>query len=357
MNFLTLVGKEMRMLSRSLVFYLLIAVALLFFYGNYATSESWSEGMTPIPPQEQADQAGTAAGKQAGQTTAPTEKQVGHQTAAPIGKQADRAGEALPGTPSGVQNVPMEFASVESAPPPMPAYGYKEVTDPGLIAQRYQTEIEANLKNGWMEQRIFFGAFGHKAKLTGKDRRAMQAAADRFRQIAQDPAGHTAAEVKKIAADLDKKLGGWTNYMRDGIKFMDEIKTYDEAMGQYRAKAAEYRQRVEEGRSGLLNFGSRRLRACGSAVIPHLALSADESDKAAGFVGSQLSSVNRELKFLDDRFVGQLQAFDEFLHLWVQRTAGLIRPSHQVIEGYAKIIGQLGQNIQIGLAPVILIVG
>lgn len=255
MTFLTLVGKEMRMLSRNLVLYLLIAVVLLFFYGNYATSESWNAAKAPVPPDPKLEQmANGKTGQTNVQPTAPAgaEGSGGSAAGAPAaspGSAASAAPVAVAAQPGTAGTAAPETGTAQpgtDAPPPLPVYGLSEVTDPGKIAQRYQWSIEADLENGWMDQRIFFGSFAHKSKLSEADRKAMKAAVEQFKQIAASPAGHTATEVKQVAADLDEKLGGWTNYMRDGMTFIDQITNYEAAMEHYRADEAEYRQRVEE---------------------------------------------------------------------------------------------------------------
>lgn len=207
MSFLTLLGKEMKMLCRNLVVYLLLAVIVLFYWTNFATEESWSEGKAPAPPVQLADQI----------------------SAKGLDSADVAAGEH-------VENVP-----------PMPLYGFKRMTDPALVAERYIWMLEADLDRGWMEQRIIFGAFAHKSKLSQEDREHMKETISRLERVLKEPAKHTTIEVQQIAADLDRLLGGWTTYMREGVSFIEPIETYEDAMKNYHALAAEYAERVADG--------------------------------------------------------------------------------------------------------------
>lgn len=205
MSFLTLFGKEMKMLCRNLVVYLLLAVIVLFYWTNYATEESWSEGKAPVPPVEAADQVPAN------------------------GLDSAEGWE-------GVENVP-----------PMPLYGFKEIKDPALVAQRYIRMLETDLDRGWMDQRIIFGAFAHKSRLSQEDREHVKETISKLERVVKEPAKHTTIEVQQIAADLDSLLGGWTSYMREGVSFTEPIETYEDAMKNYRALAAEYADRVADG--------------------------------------------------------------------------------------------------------------
>ncbi|WP_058301280.1 ABC transporter permease [Gorillibacterium timonense] len=254
MNFFSLVGKEMKMLSRNLVFYLLIAVILLFFYGNYATSESWEGGKAPKLPQKQEEQVGQgASGAANGSGEIADPGATGEGSGSGVVASPGAAGEessagAAPSPVEGGADNPADVGDpAEQAPPPMPVYGFKNITEPELLAQRYQWSLEADLKSGSMEQRIFFGMFAHKSKLSASDRDAMNALIAQLNEVQQKPGSYTSLDVVQMAADLDRKLGGWTHYMRDGMTFMDGIYTYEEAMAQYRLEEAEYLQRVKEG--------------------------------------------------------------------------------------------------------------
>lgn len=254
MNFLALVGKEMRLLTRNVVFYLLVAVIVLFYGANYATSESWDAGKAPVPPQKQAERAAApttaspagspggatpagAAGSSAASPAAATSAKASSASAASTtpavhGATAAPAGSAAPAAPA-----------VQSTP----AYGWKEVTDAGEMAKRYMWSMEADLERGWTHQRIVFGMFAGKKKLSETDRKHLQTTIALLQAMQQDSAKHTALEVRQIAAKLDRKLGGSTDYKWGGITFTREINTYEEAMEQYRVKEAEYRTRVEKG--------------------------------------------------------------------------------------------------------------
>lgn len=199
MSFLTLLGKELGMLSRNLVVYLLLAVIVLFYWTNYATEESWSEGRAPVLPTETAD----------------------------------------PFLASGE-------GTLEEVPP-MPVYGFKEITDPVLIAQRYLWMLETDLQRGWMEQRIVFGAFAHKSRLSQKDREHMKETISDFERVVKEPTKYTGIEAKQIAADLDSALGGWTSYMREGVTFIEPIETFEDAMESYRVLETNYAERVADG--------------------------------------------------------------------------------------------------------------
>ncbi|MEO3945463.1 ABC transporter permease [Gorillibacterium sp. CAU 1737] len=229
MNLVTLVGKEIKMVGRNLVFYLLIAIILLFFYSNYATQESWDSGKAPIPPQKIEETTGS------GTTGAPAGN--GQPDAPPSGESGATA------APDGANSEDPE----EAAPPPRPAYGFKAVADPKGLAERYQLALEWDLENGAIDQRVFFGMFAHQSKLSESDKKAMKEAIASFQEILKAPESHTSEEVKQVAADLDHKLGGWTNYMRDGMSFAAPIMTYEEAMEQFKYEEAEYLKRVNDG--------------------------------------------------------------------------------------------------------------
>lgn len=201
MSFLTLLGKEMGMLCRNTVLYLLIAVIVLFYWSNYATEESWNEGRPPAAPVEITDQVSANGGEAAG-------------------------GEASEGIP------------------PRPVYGFKRVTAPELVAQRYLRMLDEDMQRGWMEQRIVFGIFSHKNRLSERDQGFMKEAISKLEQVVKEPSTHTGVEVQQIAADLDSELGGWTNYMREGVSFIEPIETFEGAMESYQALQAEYEERV-----------------------------------------------------------------------------------------------------------------
>ncbi|MHA7963363.1 ABC transporter permease [Paenibacillus sp. CAU 1782] len=201
MSFLTLLGKEMGMLFRNMVLYLLIAVIVLFYWSNYATEESWNEGRAPVPPIEISDQVSAHSGGLGG-------------------------GDASEGTP------------------PMPVYGFKKITAPELVAQRYLWMLEDDLEKGWTEQRIVFGVIANKSRLSERDREYMNESRAKLERVVKDPASYTGVEVRQIAADLDSELGGWTNYMREGVSFMEPIETFEGAMESYHALKAEYDKRV-----------------------------------------------------------------------------------------------------------------
>ncbi|MBY9079930.1 ABC transporter permease [Paenibacillus sp. HN-1] len=287
MNFPALVFKEMRMLSRNLVFYMLIAVVVLFYGTNYATSESWGEGRAPVPPKKQTEQTSTApaqAAAEAGSASAAgadAAAKVGSAEAATMNASPDAttkdgssnagagaeagAAAAKDGSSNAGAGEEAEAAAASAgeeaqtpadgeappadmeAPPPMPVYGWMEITDPGKIAERYIQYLQQDLRNGWMNQRIVFGMFAHQSKLSDHDRTNMRSTIDEMEQVKSNPGSYTAENVKAIAAGLDKKLGGWTYYMRDAVTFAENIETYEQAMEQYRVQAAEYHNRLAEG--------------------------------------------------------------------------------------------------------------
>lgn len=255
MSFPALVFKEMRMLSRNLVFYMLIAVVVLFYWTNYATSESWGEGRAPVPPKKQAEQTTAVpapAAEQAGQADAAA-KAGSAEAATKPGSSSAGAGEDAEAAAASAGEEAQSPADGEAppadmeAPPPMPVYGWMEITDPGKIAERYIQYLQQDLRNGWMNQRIVFGMFAHQSKLSDHDRTSMRSTIDELEQVKSHPEAYTAEKVKAIAADLDKKLGGWTEYMRDGITFIENIDTYEQAMEHYQVQEAEYSSRLAEG--------------------------------------------------------------------------------------------------------------
>lgn len=203
MSFLTLLRKEMGMLGRNRVLYLLLAVIFVFYWSNYATEESWSEGKPPSPPVEITGQAPAMDGE-------------------------PRYGDGSQGVPA------------------MPVYGFQKATDPGFIAERYLSMLENDLQRGWMEQRIIFGAFAGKSKLSQSDREHMKESMSRLQEVVKEPSGYTGIEVQQMAADLDSHLGGWTSYMREGVSFREPVETFEDAMSMYEASLDEYEKRVAD---------------------------------------------------------------------------------------------------------------
>ncbi|MFD1907999.1 hypothetical protein ACFSQ7_34560 [Paenibacillus rhizoplanae] len=47
---MALIGKEMRMTLRSLVFYLFVIASVFFYFTSYATEETWGEVGPPLLP-------------------------------------------------------------------------------------------------------------------------------------------------------------------------------------------------------------------------------------------------------------------------------------------------------------------
>lgn len=183
---ISLIGKEMRMTLRSLVFYIFIIVACFFYFTSYATSETWGELGPPA--------AGT----------------------------------------------PQNMGTAEH-----PMYGWKQPANAFELANRMRTEIGWDLDSGTITKyRIGFLV---ENKLDGEEKGALSDAIAKLDVILQDPGKYTLDDVYKISDELNTELGGSTMYKRGVGDFGFPIESYDEAVKAQKVTLDLYRDKVEAG--------------------------------------------------------------------------------------------------------------
>lgn len=183
---MALIGKEMRMTLRSLVFYLFIIVTCFFYFTSYATDETWGE--------------------------------VGPPAA----------------------SVPQNLETAEH-----PYYGWKQPDNTLELAQRMKTVMGWDLNAGTTDK-VRMG-FPIKSKLDAGEKKILSEAVTKLEVILQDPDKYTMEEVYSIAGETDKQLGGNTMYKVGLRDYGSPIETYDEAVKAQEANLAVYNEKVDAG--------------------------------------------------------------------------------------------------------------
>ena len=183
---MALIGKEMRMTLRSLVFYLFIIVTCFFYFTSYATEETWGEVGPP------------AAG------------------------------------------VPQNLESAEH-----PYYGWKQPDNSLELAERMKTVMGWDLNAGTTDK-IRMG-FPIKSKLDAGEKKILSEAVAKLEVILLDPDKYTMEEVYSISGETDKHLGGNSMYKVGLRDYGFPINTYDEAVKAQEANLAVYNEKVDAG--------------------------------------------------------------------------------------------------------------
>ncbi|WP_150266872.1 ABC transporter permease [Paenibacillus tepidiphilus] len=181
-----LIGKEMRMTLRSLVFYLFIVVSCFFYFTQYATDETW--------------------------------------------------GELGPPSSSAPQNI----GTAEH-----PLYGWRLPANAGELAQSIQQEMKWNLESGTV-QKLRLG-FLVDTRLSEREKQALSAAASELEKVIQNADQYTMDDVHQITGDLNRELGG-NSFYRIGVdSFRINVETPEEALAAQKQVAADYEAKVSAG--------------------------------------------------------------------------------------------------------------
>jgi hypothetical protein len=181
-----LIGKEIRMILRSLVFYVFILVACFFYFTEYAAEQTWSELRPPV-------------------MTEP-------------------------------QNMGI---------PEHPYYGWKLPENASELATQIRKEIGWDLEGG-STTKLRIG-FPLESKLDKQEKAALTEAASKLDIILKDSDKYTMDDVYKVADDLNKQLGGNSMFKRGMSEFSFAIENYDEAVKAQEQTLARYNEVVEAG--------------------------------------------------------------------------------------------------------------
>lgn len=183
---IALIGKEMRMTLRSLVFYLFIIASVFFYLTSYATEETWGELGPPAV------------------------------------------------------STPQNLGTAEH-----PYYGYAEPADSRSLAEQMKLSMVRDLEAGTSEK-IRLG-FPVQVKLNAKEKEALAAAIAELDQILKAPDSYTMEDVNRVGETLNKHLGGSSMYKPGLSNFGYGIESADEAVKAQEAELAEYNAKVEAG--------------------------------------------------------------------------------------------------------------
>ncbi|MNO18904.1 ABC-2 family transporter protein [compost metagenome] len=181
-----LIGKEIRMTLRSLVFYIFIIVTSFFYLTQYATNETWGELGPP------------AAG------------------------------------------IPQNIGTAEH-----PFYGWKQPGNSSELAKRMRTEIGRDLDSGAISK-IRVG-FLMEAKLDEEEKEALSGSMAKLDVILQASDNYTMEDVYKVSDELNEQLGGNSMYKRGVGDFGFPVESYDEAVKAQQLTLDRYREKVEAG--------------------------------------------------------------------------------------------------------------
>ncbi|WNS46219.1 ABC transporter permease [Paenibacillus sp. MMS20-IR301] len=184
---MALIGKEMRMTLRSLVFYLFIIVTCFFYFTSYATEETWGE--------------------------------VG---------------------PPAVDVTPQNIGTAEH-----PYYGWKKPANTLELAGRMKTEIGFDLGSGIIEK-LRLG-FPVKNTLDAGEREILTEAVSKLDAVLLAPEQYTMEEVYAIAGEIDKRLGGNSMYKVGLRDYSFPVENYDDAVKLQEDILADYSAKVEAG--------------------------------------------------------------------------------------------------------------
>ncbi|WP_151736159.1 ABC transporter permease ['Paenibacillus yunnanensis' Narsing Rao et al. 2020] len=181
-----LIGKELRMTLRSLVFYLFVVVSCFFYFTQYATSETWSE----------------------------------------LGPPSSAA--------------PQNIGSAEH-----PLYGWRAPANVEELAGRMRQEMGWNLQSGTV-QKIRIGFLVDK-RLSEKEKQAFAAAVSRLEEIIREADKYTMEDVYQVSAKLNRQLGGNTQY-RSGLESYEmNLTTPEEGLAAQKLNLAAYEKKVSAG--------------------------------------------------------------------------------------------------------------
>ncbi|QUL56923.1 hypothetical protein KDC22_10850 [Paenibacillus tritici] len=184
---MALIGKELRMTLRSLVFYLFIIASVFFYFTSYATEETWGELSPP---------------------------------AASV--------------------TPQNLGTAEH-----PYYGRKQPGNTTELAQRMKREIGFDLNAGTTDkQRLGFSV---KSKLTAEEKEALSKAVSELDRILLTPDKYTMANVYSVAGEIDKQLGGNSMYKVGLRDYGFPIESYEEAVKAQAVILSSYNAKVNAG--------------------------------------------------------------------------------------------------------------
>ena len=241
-----LIGKEMRMTLRSLVFYVFVIVTCFFYFTQYATSETWGE----------------------------------------LG-------------PPAVSVTPQNTGTAEH-----PYYGWKQPSNSRELAQSMKTVIGWDLDAGTTDK-LRLG-FPVKSKLTAKEKAALSGAAAELDVILKDPDKYSMEEVYGIAGEVNRQFGGNSMYKVGLRDYGFPMESYDEAVKAQETILASYNEKIEAGEllPGAARYFSDYLSL--SAGIFPVFLSAflllrDRSSRMSELIGSRRVSA---WKYVGSKFIG-----------------------------------------------------
>ncbi|WP_341347247.1 ABC transporter permease [Paenibacillus sp. FSL H3-0469] len=183
---MALIGKEMRMTLRSLVFYLFVIASVFFYFTSYATEETWGELGPPVISQ------------------------------------------------------PQNMGTAEQ-----PYYGWATAGDTRSLAKRMKIHMQRDLNAG-ASQKLRLG-FPMEVELDTGEKAAFTAAISQLDKILKDPSQYTMDEVNQVAEALNSELGGNSIYQQGLGSYGYAITSVDEAMKAQEAQLAEYNAKVDAG--------------------------------------------------------------------------------------------------------------
>lgn len=183
---MALIGKEMRMTLRSLVFYLFVIASVFFYFTSYATEETWGELGPPVI------------------------------------------------------NTPQNMGIAEQ-----PYYGWTSPGDTRSLAEQMKIHMQRDLNAGAGEK-LRLG-FPMEVELDAGEKAAFTAAISQLDKVLKDPGKYTMDEVYQIAEALNSELGGSSMYQQGVSNYGYAITSVDEAMKAQQAQLAEYNAKVDGG--------------------------------------------------------------------------------------------------------------
>ncbi|MCL6458475.1 MAG: ABC transporter permease [Gorillibacterium sp.] len=181
---ITLIRKEIRMLLRSIVFYLLIIVAGLFYFSQYATQNTWHELKAPTPPVEQ-------------------------------------------------QNVEH------------PNYGWRAPTDVQTLSSNMIRSMTWELEEGTTYKTKL--VINTKVKLSEQEKVYFQQTITKLRSLVEQPEGHTMDDAWVLSEELNEKLGGNSMYQEGMTTYSSAIETYEDALLLHEESLVQYNEKVKQG--------------------------------------------------------------------------------------------------------------
>ncbi|ETT30230.1 ABC transporter permease [Paenibacillus sp. FSL R7-269] len=184
---MALIGKEIRMTLRSLVFYLFVIASIFFYFTSYATEETWGALGPPV-----------------------------------ISK-------------------PQNMGTAEQ-----PYYGWATPRDTRSLAEQMKIQMKRDLNAGVIEK-IRLG-FPMEVELDAGEKAALTAAISQLAKILKDPSQYSMDEVYRVAEALNSRLGGNSMYQQQGLDgYSYVIKSVDEAEKAQQAQLADYNAKVDAG--------------------------------------------------------------------------------------------------------------